>query len=126
MKRVYLLAAAAPIILFGPQHLYAQDSGRRSVHVVAEQEVINRDALQEFGACTGPIMALFKAKVLVCGGDTNIVEGDPPKRFVILQFGNVAVAQSWLNLGAHKACEPTKKDAIRERVYLVEGLVQKL
>ncbi len=106
MKRVYLLAAAAPIILFGTQHLYAQDSGRYSVYVVAEQEVINRDALQEFGAYTGPTMAQFKAKVLVCGGDTNIVGGDPPKRFVIFQFDSVAVAQDWLNSSAHKACEP--------------------
>ena len=72
-----------------------QDGKTSPAYIVAEQDIINRDALQKFGACVGPTLAPFKAKVLVRGGKTNVVQRDPPKRIVIFQFESVAVAQNW-------------------------------
>jgi uncharacterized protein (DUF1330 family) len=69
-------------------------------------------------------LAPYKAKVLVRGGKPNIVQGDPPKRIIIFQFESVAVAQNWVNSAAHKACEALQKEAVHERVYIVEGLAQ--
>jgi len=122
MKTGFFLAAA--IIFLAPQFLYAQDGKTSPGYIVAEQDVLNRDALQKFGACVGPTLAPFKAKVLVRGGKTNVVQGDPPKRIVIFQFESVAAAQNWVNSAAHKACEPLQKEAMHERVYIVEGLTQ--
>lgn len=124
MKSGFFLLMTTAIMLGTLQHLYAQDGKTSPGYIVAEQDVISRDALQRFGACVGPTLAPFKAKVLVRGGKTNVVEGDPPKRIIIFQFESVAVAQNWLNSEAHKACEPLQKEAIRERVYIVEGLAQ--
>jgi hypothetical protein len=51
MKSRFFLVTAAAIILVTPRYLYAQDGKTSPGYIVAEQEVINRDALQKFGAC---------------------------------------------------------------------------
>ena len=71
-----------------------------------------------------PTLKPFNAKVLVRGGKTDVIGGDPPKRIVIFAFESTAVARNWVNSAAHKACQPLQEKAMRERAYIVEGLAQ--
>ena len=112
------------MIMVTSQCIHAQDGKTLPGYIVAEQEVLDSDAAQKFAACVGPTLKPFNAKVLVRGGKTDVVEGDPPKRSIIFQFLSVAVARNWVNSAAHKACQPLQEKAMRERVYIVEGLAQ--
>jgi|SRR6185437_15453406 len=120
---VFILVGAVTFIAV-TQRLYAQESKSLPGYIVVEQEVLDAEAVKKFSACVGPTLKPFNAKVLVRGGKTDVIEGDPPKRIIIFAFESAAVARNWVNSAAHKACQPLQEKAMRERAYIVEGLAQ--
>ena len=61
------------------------------------------------------------AKTLVRGGSAIPLEGDAPKRVVILKFDNMAQAEAWLGSPARKELAPMREKATKERGYIVAG-----
>jgi len=128
MKHTFSLAVSAVVgaigLIAATQYLYAQEKKTSPGYIVVEQEVLDAEALKKFSPCVGAALAPFNAKVLVRGGKTDVIEGDPPKRIVIFQFESAEVARNFINSAAHKACQPLQEKALRERVFIVEGLAQ--
>ena len=128
MREFNLVASvvANSIMLVGlGQYVCAQESKTSPGYIVAEQEILDAEAAKKFAACVGPTLSPFHAKVLVRGGKTDAIQGDPPKRIVIFAFESAVVARNWINSAAHKACQPLQEKAMHERVYIVEGLGQR-
>jgi uncharacterized protein (DUF1330 family) len=119
-----VLAVSFAVHLLGAQSLYAKESKPLPGYIIAEQEILDADAAKSFSACVGPTLKAFNGKALVRGGKTEVVDGEPPKRIVVLLFESAAVARNWVNSAAHKACQPLQEKAMRERVFIVEGLAQ--
>lgn len=124
MKRIIVavLITSFAAYTLRAQSLYAQENKTLPGYIIAEQDIVDAEAYKSFSACVGPTLRPFNAKALVRGGKTEMVEGTPPKRIVILAFESAAVARNWINSAAHKACQPQQEKAMLERVFIVEGL----
>jgi uncharacterized protein (DUF1330 family) len=71
------------------------------------------------------IAAKFSGKYLVRGGQTVVVEGEPPSdRIVVIEFDNLAAARSFEGSAEYQAVTPLRRKAARSRVFLVEGVAQ--
>jgi uncharacterized protein (DUF1330 family) len=57
----------------------------------------------------------------VRGGQTASLEGDQPKRIVMITFDSMAQAQAWYDSPAYRAIRPIRLQSAKSRVYIVEG-----
>lgn len=122
MKTQYSIALA---ILAGVgaatavQILHAQT--KPPTYYVAELEVLNQDALKEWGQKVEASIKATGGRYLVRG--TNIVglEGTPPKQMAIIAWDDLDKLKAWYN-GPYKDMRPLRDKAHKSvRSYAVEG-----
>ena len=94
-----------------------------SAYVIADVEVLDSAAYEEYRQKVPATIAAFGGRYLVRGGALTALEGDwLPKRCVILEFPSMAQLKAW-----YASPEYTPLIAIRERttksmLVMVEGL----
>jgi len=66
-------------------------------------------------------IALLAVVGAVRGGQTASLEGDQPKRIVMIAFDSMAQAQAWYDSPAYHAIRPIRLQSAKSRVYIVEG-----
>jgi uncharacterized protein (DUF1330 family) len=94
-------------------------------YVIAEITVTDPEAYKQYAATVPPIAAKFGGKYLVRGGQTVVVEGEPPSgRIVVIEFDSLAAARSFEDSPEYQAVAPLRRKAARSRVFLVEGVTQ--
>jgi uncharacterized protein (DUF1330 family) len=64
----------------------------------------------------------FNGHYIIRGGKTVSLEGDPPKRFVVIQFDSFEKAKAWEDSPAYEAIKPIRHKSAKSRVFLTEGL----
>ena len=90
-------------------------------YVIAEVEVTDPAAFQEYGAKVGPTLAAHNARLIV-RGKANAKEGPVPVgNIVVIEFGSVADAEAWYNSAAYKEIIPLRQRAANSRLFIVEG-----
>jgi uncharacterized protein (DUF1330 family) len=92
-----------------------------TAYVVSEIEVTDPAGYERYRALVDPSFVGFNARFLVRGGSTDSLEGDPPKRIVIIAFDNIAEARRWYNSPSYTAAKLIRQDASIGRLYIVEG-----
>ena len=74
------------------------------------------------GELVGNGAAKFGGKYLVRGGQTQAVEGEPPRgRIVVIEFDSLAAARSFEDSPDYQAITPLRHKAASSRVFLAEG-----
>src|SRR5579884_1634208 len=75
------------------QNLHAQ--GKPPAYVIVEVDVKDQDTyLKEYTPTAGKILRANGATYLARGGRTAAIEGEPPKRIVLLSFDSIERAQA--------------------------------
>ena len=105
----------------GATVLHARQTKKLPGYVVAEVEVTDPATFKEYGDKVGATVAAFNGHYIIRGGKTVSLEGDPPKRFVVIQFDSLAKAQAWEDSPAYEAIKPIRHRSAKSRVFLTEG-----
>jgi uncharacterized protein (DUF1330 family) len=92
-------------------------------YVIAEAEITDPAALQDYGKKIGETLAPFNHHFIVSTSKIQALEGDPPKdRVVIIEFDSVQKAREWYDSPAYAAIRPIRQSATKSRIFIVEGL----
>lgn len=107
------------------QGLHAQ--AKPPVYVVVENDVSpsNVDAyIREFSPLAVKALTDGGAKFLARGGNSASIEGDPPKRVVVLMFESVEKAKAAFASPAYRDARKIGDKYAKFRIFVTEGLAQ--
>jgi uncharacterized protein (DUF1330 family) len=93
-------------------------------YVIAEVEVTDRAAFQEYADKVAETMAPFEGHYhyVVRTSTAQALEGEPPKRIVVIAFDSAEKALGWYRSPAYQKIKPIRLGASVSRLYLAEGL----
>jgi uncharacterized protein (DUF1330 family) len=124
-KILAMLAVVATVATgtFGISAIFAQTQSqpRRPAFYISEFEVNDPDGIKPYSQQVEATFAPFTGRYLVRGGQTSSLEGEQPKRIVMIAFDSMAQAQAWYGSPAYRAIRPIRLQSAKSRVYIVEG-----
>lgn len=126
MQKIYTFAAViAGIALgsLGTQMLKAQKSPA-GYYMAEVFEVSDQDQFNTYGAGVPKTVEKYGGHFVVRGGKTETLEGEPPKRIVVIAFNSVADAEKWYNSPEYSAIRPIRQRSAKSRGFIVEGVAQ--
>ncbi len=92
-------------------------------YLVAEVEITNRAGFEPYGAAVGATVTQYGGRFLVRGGATELIEGGPePKIVVILEFPDNAALKRWYDSAEYQKILPSRLDNSTGRLFIVEGV----
>ncbi|MGE5129162.1 MAG: DUF1330 domain-containing protein [Sphingomonadaceae bacterium] len=92
-------------------------------YLIAEVDVIDPAAYEDYRKQVPPIIAKYGGKYLVRGGKVESKEGGwTPPRFVIVEFPTMEQARKFYDSPDYAPALAIRKKASRSRLILAEGL----
>jgi uncharacterized protein (DUF1330 family) len=91
-------------------------------YVIAEVDVTDPATFKEYADKAPGTIASFNGRYIIRGGKTVSLEGDAPKRFIVIAFDSVEKAQAWEDSPAYSAIKPIRHSSAKSRVFIAEGL----
>ena len=93
-------------------------------YVVAEVEVRDAVAYEDYKSAVVPIVAQYGGRYIVRGGQTESFEGDVPSgRIVVIEFPNLSGAQSFLRSEEYRPVADIRHKNAVSRIMIVEGVI---
>ena len=121
-KLAVAVLAGASIGVAGGEGIHAQQPKTPPAYVVAEVEVTDPTNMQKYAAKVPETLAPFNGHDLVRGGKTQALEGEPPKRIVVIAFDSAEKAREWYDSPAYAAIKPIRQSSAKTRLFIVEGI----
>jgi uncharacterized protein (DUF1330 family) len=91
-------------------------------YFVVELDVTNVAGMADYRAAVPATLAQYGGKFLTRGGATELIEGGPePKRIVILEFADAAAIKRWYNSPEYQKILPGRLNNSTGRAIIVEG-----
>jgi uncharacterized protein (DUF1330 family) len=109
----------------GATAIHARQMKMAPGYVIAEVDVTDPATFQKYAEKTPGTMAPFNGHYIIRGGKTNSIEGEPPKRFVVIEFESMEKAQAWEDSPAYDAIKPIRHSSAKSRVFIAEGVAPK-
>ena len=106
----------------GAHAIHAQQVKAPPAYVISEVDVTDPDAFKKYAEKVPPIVAAFDGHYLVRGGKIQEVEGEVPKRIVVIAFDSVEKARAWEYSPAYEAIKPLRHSPAKSRIFIVEGI----
>jgi uncharacterized protein (DUF1330 family) len=78
--------------------------------------------MQKYGEKVPETLAPFEYHYVVRGGKTQSLEGEPPKRIVVIAFDSAEKARAWYDSPAYAAIKPIRQSAAKSRIFIAEGV----
>ncbi len=128
MKTNYKLALAvlAGILtgVAGARMIHAQQvKTPPRAYVIAEVEVTDPTTLKKYGEKAPQIVASLNGHYVVRGGQTQALEGEPPKGYiVVIGFDSLQKAREWYDSPAYSAIRPFRQSSTKSRIFIAEGV----
>jgi uncharacterized protein (DUF1330 family) len=91
-------------------------------YVIAEVDVQDPAGFQKYAEKVPGTLAPFNGHYIVRGGKIQAVEGEAPKRFVVIAFDSAEKAKSWEDSPAYEAIKPIRHSSAKSRVFIAEGV----
>jgi uncharacterized protein (DUF1330 family) len=93
-------------------------------YLIAEVEVTDPAAFQKYADKVAETMAPFEGHYhyVVRTGTAQALEGEPPKRIVVIAFDSAEEALGWYRSPAYQSIKLIRQGASVSRLYLAEGL----
>jgi uncharacterized protein (DUF1330 family) len=85
-------------------------------------DVTDPAAFQKYAEKVPETVASFNGRYLVRGGKIQAVEGEAPKRIVVIAFDSSEKARGWEYSPAYEAIKPTRQSSAKSRIFIVEGI----
>ncbi|HKU46144.1 MAG TPA: DUF1330 domain-containing protein [Burkholderiales bacterium] len=93
-----------------------------SAYVIAEIEVVDPAAYEEYRKQVLAVVSKYGGKFLVRGGQVDSREGGwTPKRIVVLEFPSLAQARKWYDSPEYAPLITLRQKASKGKLILVEG-----
>jgi uncharacterized protein (DUF1330 family) len=129
MKTNHKLAVAVlvglAIGIAGATAIHARQVKAPLGYVIAEVDVTDPATFQKYGDQVPGTLVPFNGRYIVRGGKAMAVEGEAPKRFVVIAFDSVEKAKAWEDSPAYEAIKPIRHSSAKSRVFIVEGVAPK-
>jgi uncharacterized protein (DUF1330 family) len=90
-------------------------------YVIAEVDVTDPATFKEYADKAPGTIAASNGHYIIRGGKSVSIEGEPPKRFVVIQFDSVEKAKAWEDSPAYDAIKPIRHSSAKSRVFIIEG-----
>jgi uncharacterized protein (DUF1330 family) len=120
-KLVLALLAGVALGALAVKEVGAQ--GTPPAYVITEVDVIEPEAYtKDYAPRVQPTFQPFGGRYLIRGGKTIALEGEPPKRVVVIAFDSVEKAQAWRDSAAYKEIKPLRDRLAKVRAFIIEGL----
>jgi uncharacterized protein (DUF1330 family) len=92
-------------------------------YVIADIEVTDPDAYEDYKRLSTEAAELYGARFLVRGGAAERLEGDrEPQRLVLLEFEDEDAARRWYNSPEYTAARSVRQRAADSSLVLVSGV----
>src|SRR5215813_12612897 len=72
-------------------------------------DVTNQDDFNTYAAGVPATIAKYGGRYLVRGGKTESLEGEPPKRIIVMTFESAEAARRWYNSPEYSAIKPIRQ-----------------
>jgi uncharacterized protein (DUF1330 family) len=102
------------------ERLHAQ--AKPPAYFFAEIDVTDPDAYRTYVERNTSVVNAYGGRFLARGGKTIAMDGEPPKRIVIIAWENEDRAQAWYTSAAYKEIMPIRDKAAKFRGFIVEGV----
>ena len=106
----------------GAVAIHAQQAKAAPAYVIGEVEVTDPVTFQKYSEKVPGTMAAFNGRYLVRGGKTQALEGEAPKRIVVIAFDSMEQAQAWDDSPAYDAIKPIRQSSAKSRLFIAEGV----
>jgi uncharacterized protein (DUF1330 family) len=81
--------------------------------------------LKKYGEKAPQIVASFNGHYVVRGGNTQALEGEPPKGYiVVIGFDSVEKAREWYDSPAYAAIRTFRQSSTKSRIFIAEGIAR--
>jgi uncharacterized protein (DUF1330 family) len=121
-KLAVAVLAGISIGVAGAHALRAQQVKATPGFVIAEMDVTDPDTFKKYAEKVPATVASFDGHYLVRGGKIQAVEGEAPKRVVVLAFESAEKAHAWEYSPAYEAIKPIRQSSAKSRIFIVEGI----
>jgi uncharacterized protein (DUF1330 family) len=121
-KLALAVLAGVSIGVAGAKVIYAQQVKTPPAYVIAEVDVTDPATFQKYREKIPETLAPFNGHYVVRGGKTQSLEGEPPKRFVVIAFDSMEKAQAWEDSPAYAAIKPIRQSSAKSRIFIAEGV----
>ena len=126
MKTNHKLALAvlggAAIGVAGVTAIHAQQTKTPPGYVIAEVDVTDPTTFQKYAEKVPETFAPFNGHYLVRTGKIQAVEGEAPKRIVVIAFDSIEKARGWEDSPTYGAIKPIRQSSAKSRIFIAEGL----
>jgi uncharacterized protein (DUF1330 family) len=120
-KLMLAVLVGAVIGVGGATVIHARQVKMLPGYVVAEVDVTDAAKFQEYAEKTPGTVAAFNGHYIIRGGKNLSIEGDAPKRFVVIAFESMEKAKAWEDSPAYEAIKPIRHNSAKSRVFIIEG-----
>jgi uncharacterized protein (DUF1330 family) len=120
-KLGFAVLVGALIGVAGATMIHAQQVKVLPGYVIAEVDVTDPATFQKYAEKAPGTVAASNGHYIIRGGKSISIEGEPPKRFVMIQFDSVEKAKAWEDSPAYEAIKPIRHSSAKSRVFIIEG-----
>lgn len=92
-------------------------------YAILDLEVFDNEKLQEYKNIAPEIIKKFGGKIIVRGGEFNVVEGNwNPKRVILIEFPTYEIANDWWNSDEYKYATELRKKGAHTNAVIIKGV----
>lgn len=125
MKMNHKLAGAvllgALIGAAGATVMHARQMKMLPGYVIAEVDVTDPATFKQYSDKVPGTIAQYGGHYVIRGGKNMSIEGDAPKRYVVIQFESVEKAKAWEDSPEYGVIKPIRHSSAKSRVFIIEG-----
>jgi uncharacterized protein (DUF1330 family) len=125
-KLVLAVLASVAIGAAGGRMIHAQQVKMAPAYLISEADAItDLVAIKKYGEKVSGTLAPFNGHYhfVVAGGKAQSLDGEAPQGIVVIAFDSVEQARGWYDSPAYQAIKPIRQNAVKGRMFLVEGTV---
>ena len=121
-KLAVAVLAGVALGVAGATAIHAQQVKTPPGYVIAEVDITDPATFQKYAEKVPETLAPFNAHFLLRTGKIQAVEGEAPKRIVVIAFDSVEKAHAWEDSPAYVAIKPIRQSSATSRIFIAEGL----
>jgi len=91
--------------------------------IVDQLEVTDPETMKQYGAGVSETVKNAGGRMIVRGGDFEVVEGDyQPRRLIIIEFPDMAALKGWYDGPAYADLKKMRLSSSRANAVMVDGV----
>lgn len=91
-------------------------------YIIAHIDVTNPTQYEQYKVLSSLAMKAHDAKVLIRGGEEQVLEGNSLKRTVVIEFPNIKAAQNFYHSPQYRRARNAREGAAKVDMCIIQGL----